>query len=205
MKVLANASLYFLFSQAYKKIPKATQSCQPITKLPLMEAGEFSAANTGIVDALVPIPMPSSRRQTKSCGHVWVNAEPMTDQRQKNAEMNIVPRRPRRWFKGCENQQPLVKKVSAAGSALRENALHECSCEIRCGIDQPQNPCVSATAACLGIKTEGLWPVEVGSIRPRLVPSPTRMILSVLLHSSYRYGSSSLYCGADTAGDDCDV
>ena len=54
----------------HKKIPKATQSCQPMTKLPLIEAGEFSAAKTGIVDALVPIPIPSNRRQAKSCGHV---------------------------------------------------------------------------------------------------------------------------------------
>ena len=82
--------------RTYKKIPKATQSCQPMTKLPLMEAGEFSAANTGIVDAFVPIPMPSNKRQTNNCGHDWVNADPMTDPKQKNAEMKIVPRRPRR-------------------------------------------------------------------------------------------------------------
>lgn len=52
-----------------RKIPKATHSCHPMTKLPLMEAGEFSAANTGIVDALVPNPIPSNKRQANSCGH----------------------------------------------------------------------------------------------------------------------------------------
>ena len=57
-------------SYSDKKIPKATHSCHPMTRLPLMEAGEFSAAKTGIVDALVPNPIPSNKRHIKSCGHV---------------------------------------------------------------------------------------------------------------------------------------
>ena len=71
-----------------------------MTKLPLMDAGEFSAANTGIVDALVPIPIPSNKRHANSCGQVWVNADPMTDMKQKMAEKNIVPLRPIRLFNG---------------------------------------------------------------------------------------------------------
>ena len=51
-------------------IPKATHSCQPMTSPPRMDAGEFSAANTGIVDAFVPIPTPSSNLQANNCGHV---------------------------------------------------------------------------------------------------------------------------------------
>lgn len=89
-----------LISFSDRKIPKATQSCQPITNEPLMDAGEFSAANTGIVDALVPIPIPSNKRQANSCGQVWVKADPMTDPKQKMAEKNIVPLRPIRLFKG---------------------------------------------------------------------------------------------------------
>lgn len=89
-----------LISESNKKIPKATQSCQPMTRLPLMDAGEFSAANTGIVDALVPKPIPSNKRQANSCGQFWVNADPTTDPKQKMAEMKIVPLRPRRLFKG---------------------------------------------------------------------------------------------------------
>lgn len=89
-----------IISKSNMNIPKETHSCQPMTKLPLMEAGEFSAANTGIVDALVPIPIPSNKRQANSCCHVWVNAEPMTDVKQKIAETNIVPLRPIRWFNG---------------------------------------------------------------------------------------------------------
>lgn len=92
------------------KIPKATHSCQPMTSPPRMDAGEFSAAKTGIVDALVPIPIPSSRRQANSCGHVWVKAEPMTDRQQNIAEKKMVPRRPKRWFNGWDNQQPLHRK-----------------------------------------------------------------------------------------------
>ena len=80
----------------HMKIPKATHSCQPITSPPRIEAGQFSAANTGIVDALVPIPIPSSRRQTNSCGHDWVKAEPITERQQKIAEKKMVPRRPKR-------------------------------------------------------------------------------------------------------------
>ena len=38
---------------AHMKIPKATHNCQPITKLPLIEAGAFSAAKTGIVDLIM--------------------------------------------------------------------------------------------------------------------------------------------------------
>ena len=78
------------------KIPKAVHICHVIVKAPRIDAGEFSAAKIGIVDALVPIPSPSSRRQTRSCGHVWQKADPRTEKRQKIAETKIVPRRPKK-------------------------------------------------------------------------------------------------------------
>ena len=96
------------FRPTHINIPNATHNCQPMTKLPRMVAGEFSAANTGIVDALLPIPTPSKRRQANSCGQVCVNAEPNTAAKQKKAETKIVPRRPTRKFKGCDSQQPLL-------------------------------------------------------------------------------------------------
>lgn len=77
-----------------------------------MDAGEFSAAKTGMVDAFAPIPIPSRRRQANSCGHDCVNPEPITDSKQKIAEKNIVPRRPMRWFSGCDSQQPLKRDIN---------------------------------------------------------------------------------------------
>lgn len=63
---LVTAFLQLLSFNAYMKIPKATHNCHPITKLPRIDAGEFSAANTGIVDAFAPIPIPSNSRHTKN-------------------------------------------------------------------------------------------------------------------------------------------
>ena len=48
------------------RIPKATHNCQPMTKVPRIAAGVFSAAKTGIVEAFVPIPTPSKILQAKS-------------------------------------------------------------------------------------------------------------------------------------------
>lgn len=94
-----------------------------MTRLPLMEAGEFSAAKTGMVEALAPIPTPSNKRQANSCGHDWVNADPMTDAKQKKAETNIVPRRPMRWFNGCESQQPLHRDLGQWSNATSGHGL----------------------------------------------------------------------------------
>lgn len=87
-----------------------THICQDMTNPPLIEAGVFSAAKTGTVLALAPIPIPSKRRVTlsrsqqerptnkaqltKSCSHVWEQADPITVRVQKIPQMKIVPRRP---------------------------------------------------------------------------------------------------------------
>ena len=81
--VLSTAKL----AQNPKKRPKAVQSCQAlspdqcllwkqyiyclhITRDPRINAGEFSAAKIGTVEALEPIPIPSKRRVIKSSSHV---------------------------------------------------------------------------------------------------------------------------------------
>ena len=109
------------FQGIHIKIPNATHNCQPMTRLPRILAGEFSAANTGIVDALLPIPTPSRRRHTNSCGQFWVKAEPSTAAKQKKAETKIVPRRPTRKFKGCDSQQPLFINDSIS---LEQDAMN---------------------------------------------------------------------------------
>lgn len=78
-----------------------------MTKLPLIEVGEFSAAKTGIVDALEPIPTPRSNRQIKSCFQDVVKADPITAAKQNVAAKNIVPRRPKYALRGSERKQPL--------------------------------------------------------------------------------------------------
>ena len=82
-------------AQKPRKMPKATHICQLITRPPRIEAGTFSAAKMGTVDALEPIPRPSNKRQTKSCSQVWQRPEPMTGRKQKMALKKIAPRRPK--------------------------------------------------------------------------------------------------------------
>ena len=106
-KTISERRITSVLSSIHMRIPNATHICHPITRLPRMVAGEFSAAKTGIVDAFVPIPIPSKQRQAKSCGQFTVKAEPITEAKQNSAEMNMVPRRPSVWFKGCDIQQPL--------------------------------------------------------------------------------------------------
>lgn len=80
-----------------------------MTKLPLIDAGAFSAARSGTVEAFAPIPIPNKSRQTNSCCQFLVMADPIADIKQNIAAKKIVPRRPRRAFKGSESQQPLVR------------------------------------------------------------------------------------------------
>lgn len=108
---------------AHIKIPNATHNCQPMTKVPLTVAGEFSAANTGTVLALVPIPIPNKQRQANSSGQFLVKAEPITEPIQNTAEMKIVPRRPRVWLIGCDIQQPLSLVSAARDAAHRIRIL----------------------------------------------------------------------------------
>ena len=53
-----------------KIINQFTHSCQDMTRPPRILAGVFSAAKTGDVVALGPIPKPSNRRQT--CCPVYI-------------------------------------------------------------------------------------------------------------------------------------
>lgn len=69
-------------------------------------AAGFTDINGLPVEALVPIPIPRSIRHAKSCFQLLLKALPMTGQRQKFAEKNIVPRRPQRALRGSESQQP---------------------------------------------------------------------------------------------------
>lgn len=73
------------------KIPKAVHICHDITRAPRMDAGLFSAANIGTVEALIPIPTPRSILVTNNCCQLRVRAPPIGVSKQKIAEMKIVP------------------------------------------------------------------------------------------------------------------
>ena len=138
-----------------------------------MVAGEFSAANTGIVDALEPIPIPSSRRHANNWGHVCVKAEPMTETKQKMADTNIVPRRPMRWFNGWDSQQPLFGRVLASTIKIGRDIVQKGWREIWRCVHESKYP--NVIAARFGIKAKSLRPIEICSSRPCLIPSPVTL------------------------------
>lgn len=107
LQVIFPASMTARLAERPAKMPNATQSCQDIVNAPRIGAGEHSAAKTEVVEDLMPIPIPRSNRQTRSCSQDWVKAEPSTERKQKIAEMKIVPRRAKTLFNGGEHQHPL--------------------------------------------------------------------------------------------------
>lgn len=46
---------------------------------------------------------------TKSWGHVWLHAAPITEKVQKIPETKIDPRRPSQLFNGSVSQQPIIQ------------------------------------------------------------------------------------------------
>ena len=96
MKAVSKYCRPELICISHRRMPKATQICHPITKLPLIYAGVVSAAYIGMVEALTPIPKPRNKRQTRSCCQVCVNAEPRTKANDNIAAKRIAPRRPKR-------------------------------------------------------------------------------------------------------------
>lgn len=95
-------SLTARFAVVPRKMPKAVQTCQDMTRPPRMFAGEFSAEKTGTVTSLRPIPMPSRILHATSWPQCWVHAEPMGASRLKIAPRKIVPLRPRILLIGSE-------------------------------------------------------------------------------------------------------
>ena len=85
-----------------------------------MTVGETSAARTGIVEPLIPMPIPKTARTAMSACHEWVNAIPigvamrtMMSHGPGNREgsliaaMKIAPRRPNHRFNHSDDAQPL--------------------------------------------------------------------------------------------------
>lgn len=83
-------------------MPNAVQSCQVMTSAPRILAGAFSAAKTGTVTSLRPIPIPSKIRQATNWPQCCVHADPMGARTLKTAPTRIVPFRPSKLFRGSE-------------------------------------------------------------------------------------------------------
>jgi hypothetical protein len=86
------------FSAAYigTVLPSPKKTNQQIgIQPPSHPATRTRGTGTGTHLALAPMPMPRRRRHAKSCGQEWVNAEAMTEKKQKKAEKKMVPRRPK--------------------------------------------------------------------------------------------------------------
>ena len=94
-------------------IPNAVNTClgdgQPIhyvtatvidthhipTRLPRMADGAHSAAKTGTVAELGPIPIPKTKRATKRCCQELVTVCQMQTRKEITVVMKIAPRRPK--------------------------------------------------------------------------------------------------------------
>ena len=87
-------------------IPKAVHVCHCITRAPRMRGGEHSAAYTGTVADLGPIPKPRKKREMNKCHQVSVTPCHTHVAKLMNDVKKIVPRRPRKAFNGSVSQQP---------------------------------------------------------------------------------------------------
>ena len=77
-----------------------------------MTAGAHSAAYTGTVVDLGPMPKPRMRRATKRCCQELVTPCQMQVANEMNAVRQMVPRRPKYWFSGCVNQHEITPQHS---------------------------------------------------------------------------------------------
>lgn len=101
-QAMSPTSLTARLAQVPRKMPKAVQICQLMTRPPRTLVGAFSAEKTGTVTSFRPIPMPSSIRQATSWPQVCVTAMPKGAMSEKMAAMKMVLRRPRNSLKGSD-------------------------------------------------------------------------------------------------------
>ena len=86
--------------------PSRARTCHDMTRAPRIWAGDDSAAKTGTVTPLQPMPKPRIRRTTKSVSHECVKAEPMGVATRTMAVMKMVHRRPNQLLSGSDSQTP---------------------------------------------------------------------------------------------------
>lgn len=83
-----------------------------MTSAPRMTAGAHSAAYTGTVVDLGPMPKPRTRRATKRCCHELVTPCQMQAAKEMKAVTKMVPRRPSHWLSGWVSQHEMTPQQS---------------------------------------------------------------------------------------------
>lgn len=97
------------------RIPKATKSWKLVTRAPLIAAGETSALYTGIVEILMPMPMPMTSRQIVKSTQFLANPCARTGNTTNRFVAKMVPRRPRSWLTGSAAKAlPIPHSTGAA-------------------------------------------------------------------------------------------
>lgn len=80
--------------------PKAVHVCHCIAIAPRMAVGEISAARTGTVADLGPIPRPRNSRAMKRCHQVPTRADQMQPRPAQRVDQKMAPRRPSQRLSG---------------------------------------------------------------------------------------------------------
>lgn len=126
----------------------------------------------GTVEALAPIPIPRRRRVTKSCCQFWQNADPMTGIKQKMAEKNITPRRPKMKLSGSDSQHPLYRNVNGRAREVICPRLQQSRSDIWATVDDTNDPGIVIGCIISRVRDAELdWPGKVRSVGTSLIPS----------------------------------
>ncbi|KAL8771818.1 MAG: hypothetical protein Q9194_004764 [Teloschistes cf. exilis] len=114
-----------IISSEHTIIPKAVQTCHCITSAPRIGAGAHSAAYTGTVADLAPIPKPRTKRAAKRLGQDCTTPSQMEVTAATKQEMKMVPRRPKYRLSGSVNQQPRMAQARYGAPTTRPVRLSD--------------------------------------------------------------------------------
>ena len=109
-------------------MPKETKTCHIMTSPPLIDAGAHSAVYTATVAEFAPMPAsseppsslerienhlqtPSSSLDPRNDCHEVETACHADAPTETRDQRKTVPRRPKKWFDGIANQQPVVAHI----------------------------------------------------------------------------------------------
>ena len=97
-----------------------------------------------------------------------------------------------------------VGKMVSVAHVKRSETSHKSRRKVRSSIHESQNPSAAGTA--LSIDMELVWPIEIGSVRSCLVPTPRRNVtISRLKSTKYLQISRSLYGSSNRTDYDCEI
>ena len=100
----------------------------------------------GTVAFFAPMPIPRTNRAAKSPCHDCAKPEPIGQAVKQHAAMKISPRRPKYLLRGSTIQAPLSSKSVNDIKACDKVYSHETGCQKDDGVDETNNPLISARA-----------------------------------------------------------